>query len=567
MVIFDMWSPHDGGDLPESLISGNLAFDILDNSWRGWSPYFYIPTGHLGNEVLVSIIAIPLYLLFGNSLFVLSQIPTLYSIGILILIYSISRRWLGENVAKIAALLFVCSPLIVQTWAIYPYCIHLESAFFSLLAIFFFFRLLESELLRNRILFSGALGIISGIGIFHSEMYLLTICLILLFWFLNDKLFFMKREFILFFVCFLIGLIPYIYFGPEMLPSFLKSLFGGGFSGSSTPGRETDSYITTLTLMSVVFWPINNLLLSLLNGAAVTLIGFAALALVVALKPPLWKARSLFSILALYCSLYILAALMSKVALQYYFFSLIPHMSIIFAACFAKLQTKYFSKKNLYKQVFYAVFIVCCLANVYEIVKQFNWTAFPSQLNKQLTAKGCCFYWPLGYYRPYGLKTRITKEVEIFAASTQFQLIDLGTIVPKKIIFNSKIRNAAFPLTSPNSYLIYGKDASYVGLSRIASEIESSVPQIAKEYAYKGLAVYYVNDNWMDDLIDDFKAGVIEENIPPSYQRYFYSELVRKIYNRYRNSPRNLKETINSFTGLQKQWMLETTFVSEYKIN
>jgi len=153
----------------------------------------------------------------------------LYSIGILILIYSISKRWLGENVAKIAALLFVCSPLIVQSWAIYPYCIHLESAFFSLLAILFFFRLLESEILRNRILFSGALGIISGIGIFHTEMYLLTIGLILLFWLFNDKLFFIKPEFMAFIVCFLIGLIPYIYFGWEMLPSFLKTLFGGAF--------------------------------------------------------------------------------------------------------------------------------------------------------------------------------------------------------------------------------------------------------------------------------------------------------------------------------------------------
>jgi len=316
----------------------------------------------------------------------------------------------------------------------------------------------------------------------------------------------------------------------------------------------------------VLFWPINNLLLSLLNGLAVTLIAFAALGLVIALRPALWKSRPLFSILASYCTLYILTALISKVALQYYFFSIVPQMSIIFAACLAKVQAKYFSKKPLYRYLFFTALIACCLGNVYEIVKQFKLASFSSQLNKQITAKGCCFYWPLEYFRPYGMKTAITKEVEIIAAKTLFREITLLPFVSTKTIFISKFREGIFPLTSPYLYLVYGKDVSYVGLSKIAKEIESRAPQIAKEYAYKGLAVYYVNDNWLDDLIEDFKAGVIEENIPPPYQRYFYGELTRKIFNKHKDSPKTLKKIINSFSGLQKQWMLETKFVSEYKI-
>jgi len=73
MVVFDLWSIYEGGDLPEGLLHGNFAFDILDNTWRGWPAYLYKVRGHLGNELLVGIMAMPFYLLFGNSLFVVGR--------------------------------------------------------------------------------------------------------------------------------------------------------------------------------------------------------------------------------------------------------------------------------------------------------------------------------------------------------------------------------------------------------------------------------------------------------------------------------------------------------------
>ncbi len=565
MVIFDLWSVHDGGDLPESLISGNFAFDILDGTWRGWPAYLYRTEGHLGNELLASLIAIPLYLLFGNSLLVLSQVPILYSIGILILIYAISRRWLDKHVAGIAALIFVCSPMTVQSWAIYPYCIHLESAFFSLLAFYLFFRLLESDVLKKRLLFSAALGIISGVGVFQSEIYLLTLGVIFLFWFLNDKRFFLKSEFLAFFVCLLVGLAPYFYFCADTLPSFIKTLFEGGFSGAYIAQSEPRSYVTTLALMSVLFWPIDNLLLSLLSGLPVTLVALGALGLVVVLKDPLWKGHPLFSILALYCILYVFIALLTRVVLQYYFFSILPHMSIIFAACLSKLEKKYLRKNRFFDLLFYFSLIACCTINVYEIVRHFDLTMLRPQLKKQLAANGCCFYWPGAYFPPAGLKTEITREVERIATKTFFEEFTLRPGIPKKAIFKSKTSEGVFPLTSPQSYFVYGKDVSYVGLSRLADEIESRVSQNDKECAYKGLAVYYVNDNWLDDLLADFKAGIVEENIPPPYQCYFYRELTRKLFNRYRDNPNKLKEIISCFSTSKRYCMLKTEFIFDQK--
>ena len=130
MVIFDMWSVQEGGDLPEGLIHGNFAFDILNSTWRGWPAYLYRVRGHLGNELLVGIMAIPLYLMFGNSLFVLCQVPILYSIGILSLIYYLCRRWIDKEIAIIAATLFVCVPVTIQGCGSLPLLFAFRVSFF-----------------------------------------------------------------------------------------------------------------------------------------------------------------------------------------------------------------------------------------------------------------------------------------------------------------------------------------------------------------------------------------------------------------------------------------------------
>jgi len=559
MVVFDLWSIYEGGDLPEGLLHGNFAFDILDNTWRGWPAYLYKVRGHLGNELLVGIMAMPFYLLFGNSLFVLCQVPIIYSLGILFLIFYICNRWIGTDVAMIASILFVCAPKIIQGWAAYPYGLHLESALFSLLAIALFFGMLESKVERSRILFSAALGVTSGIGIFHCVIHLLTLGCILTFWLLKDKSFYKSSKFLVFLMYMAIGLIPYFYLGSDSLVVFIKELIGGGFARSYTHGRQTHNYITTLTLMSILFWPVGNLFLSQISGLMVTLIGGTGiLGCGLALRKLFWKDNLVFTLLVLYCAIYLSITFITQVAVQYYFFPIYAHMTIILATCFCKVQTRYLNQKRYYKGILYFALLCICIVNVYEIVKHFEPRSFAPQLKKQLAIKGCCFYWPDGYYVPSGLKTDITLEVDQFALRTIFNEMPMDNDLPRKTVFVSKIRNGIFPLTSPKSYLVFGEDVSYAGLTRLADEIESRVPDNSKEYAYKGLAVYYANDNWLADLLDDFKAGIIKDKIPPSYQHYFYGELTRKILNKYKNNPNKFKETIDMFNGREKEWMLKT---------
>lgn len=559
MVVFDLWSILEGGDLPEGLLHGNFAFDVLDNTWRGWPAYLYRVRGHLGNELLVGIMAMPLYLLFGNSLFVLCQVPVIYSLGILFLIFYICNRWIGKDVAIIATILFVCAPMEIQGWALYPYGLHLESAFFSLLAIALLFRMLESKVERSRILFSAALGVTSGIGIFHCVIHLLTLGCILMFWLLNNRSFYKKREFLYFMMFMAIGLIPYIYLGSDSLAVFIKNLIGGGFSGTYTHGRQTHSYITTLTLMSILFWPVGNLFFSKISGWMVTLIGGTGiLGCMLAFRKSFWKDNMVFAILVLYCAMYLSITFITQVSNQYYFFPVYAHMTIILATCFCKVQTRYLNQKRYYKGMLYSALLCICIVNIYEIVKDFEPRSFAPQLKKQFAIKGCCFYWPFGYFVPSGLKTDITLEVDQFALRNSFAEMRMDNDLPRKTVFVSKIRNGIFPLTSPKSYLVFGKDVSYAGLTRLVDEIESTVPDNSKEYAYKGLAVYYVNDNWLADLLADFKTDIIKGKIPSSYQHYFYGELTRKILNKYKNNPNKIKETIDMFNGRERDWMLKT---------
>lgn len=561
IVIFDMWSLNEGGDLPEGLIHGNFAFDILDGNWRGWPAYLYRVRGHLGNELIVGILAMPLYLLFGNSLFVLSQVPTIYSTGIVLLIYYVCNRWMNKEIALIAAALFVCAPLAIQGWAAYPYCIHLESAFFSLLAIILFLRMHEAETERGRILFSAALGITSGIGIFHSVIYLLTLGCIVLFWLQKNKVFYKKKEFLFFLLFMSLGLIPYSYFGSDTVLVFFKKLIAGKFSGTYLKEIQTNSYTRTLMLMSILFWPVNNLLFSQVSGLTVTFIGGAGvLGCGFALKKMFTSENILFSILMMYCALYLLIAIVTQVGIQYYLFPIYAHMIIIMAACCGKMRAKYLSHKRNYNFLFIIIMFGICAVNVYRIARHFEPEKFIPQLKKQLAIKGCCFYWPWGYLAPAGLKTDITFEVEKIASQTVFKMKIVGN-VPIKTIFVSKRRRGEFPLKSPQSYIVYGKDISFTGLTQLVGEIESRAPADGKDYAYKGLAVYYINDNWLADLLEEFKAGIIKDLIPGPYQHYFYGELTRKIKNKYKNNPDKVKKTIGMFNGRERDWMLKTKII------
>jgi tetratricopeptide (TPR) repeat protein len=566
MVLFDMWSVRDGGDLPESLINGNFAFDVLDGNWRGWGAYLGWAQGHIGNELLVSIIAMPLYLVFGSSLLVLSQVPIIYSAAIGLLLYYICKRWMNEAVAKIGLALFVCAPIEMQGWSLYPYCIHLESAFFSLLAVVLFFSLFESKVTGSRMLLSAGFGLVSGIGVFHSEIYFMTLGFLLILWFVRNRLFFIKAEFFVFLLFLAIGLVPYFYFGLDSIILSFKSLL---LQGSFSPLRGTyideelmPGYLTTLRGMSVLFWPVKNIAFSLVSAWVVTLTGLAILGWYAIRSVKLLKEGNMvLFFFALYCACGIFITLIAKVTVLYYFYPLFAQICIVTAVFFDELRRRYFAGRRFSKVIFYSILFFCCFANVYGIARGFDLKTVAARFEKQLNINGCCYYWPWSYFAPGGFKTKVGAEVETIATKTYFTSHPIDESIRQKRIYITDTRSSGFVLSSVRSYMVFGKDVSFAGLEQLAEEIRKEVPEEAQLYAYKGLAVYYVNDNRLKVLLKDFRAGVIEKNIPGAFQSYFYKELSRKIYSRYHKDEAKSGAISNMFEDKQRAWMLETSFV------
>ncbi len=567
MIVFDMWTVKDGGDLPEALISGNFAFDILDGMWRGWDAYLYVKRGCLGNEMMTGIFSIPMYFFFGNSLFVLCQFQIFSSLAILVSMYYLSRRYFGETIANIASLLFVSFPLNIQSHLIYPLYYLFDNILYTLLAFLIFLKVMEyNREGKKPFLYLVFLGIVSGIGIFHTEIYFSTIFCVLLFWFLEDKLFFIKREFFAFLGGLVIGLIPVFYFGLHSYLVFFYEIFSGKISYAHDADRIANSYWTTLGLMSIGFWPIKTALFSLVNDQIVTMLGIVVLFITVFWIKVQDKLRLPFKIVAFYVFVFMFIVFTKKGSLEYYFHPLLVPTTIVLAIFIYNVQKKWFSRVYL-QRCFYAVLFLVCFSSIYEIVKHFDFNNSVPQLRKQLSINGCCYYWPHGYFPPAGAKSDFANVVEDVAIKTDFvdysdyniyksvPVIDKS--IPQKKIYISRTRTGVFLLGTPLSYTVYGKDVSFVGLGQLAKEIREKVPDRAKQYAYMGLAVYYVNDNWLKDLLKDFKSGLIDGSIPDEFQRYFYVSLAAKIFSKYHGNKSKIDKTIDMLGDKQKKQMLD----------
>jgi hypothetical protein len=562
MIIFDMWTIKDGGDLPESLIAGNLAFDLIDGNWRGWPTYLYVTRGCLGNEPMVGIFAIPLYILFGNSLFVLCQVQILSSLAIMLLMYIFCKKYFGIQVAKLAALLLVCFPMRVQSYLIYPNYLYFDNSFYTLLAFLLFTKMIERPKTKTNMLCPGLLGFVSGIGLVHTQIYFVTLGCILFFWCISKgKLFFAKKEFFVFILGLIIGAIPIFYFGINLFIDFFRDFFSGQINYSYDSGVIANNYWTSLGLMSIGFWPLSNIFLSKISSQVVTMLGILLL-----LSAVFWakfnkKLSLAFALVVLYTFSFMLIAFIFKGSVEYYFHPLLVPVTIILSVVFYNIQTRLFVK-NYSKVVFYTVLCFICFSNLYAIIRHFDLKHLMPRLKKQLSINGCCFYWPSSYSPPGGLKSDLTLKVEALATETYFGENLPDESAPKKKIYISDIRRGEYILASPESYVIFGKDVSFTGLETLAKEIKMSVPEEARPFAYGGLAVYYINDNWLRDLLKKFKAGIIEKNIPEEYQRYFYMELARKICSRYQGHQVKIDKLFGVFEGKQKEWMLNTQLKS-----
>lgn len=192
----------------DELARGFTAHEILNGP--AYPVFNYQIDNYSGGSLVMGLLAVPFFVVFGESLFALKLTTIIFCLLTAIFIYLIISRYVDKDAASLAAILVFLAPhsytrLSLVAWGDHPQMPALmTTAFFMLYEITF----------RNRrnTLFMILFGILCGFGLYFSYHFLTPLALCILFIFAWDRKFYSSYKFISFLLGFIIGFSPWIYF-------------------------------------------------------------------------------------------------------------------------------------------------------------------------------------------------------------------------------------------------------------------------------------------------------------------------------------------------------------------
>ena len=200
----------------DELYIGTVAREILMGLKM---PLFdYLQDPYAGGTLISGIFAVPFFLVFGSSDGALKLVALTLSLGSLILVFVFLNKHFGLKTASFASLLFIFPPPHYAGSSVVTRGNHCESIFFSIVTTFIFFEIFfheqkeSSEEKNKTYIWLVILGAISAFSIFFAYIYIYSLLTCIFFWFLFDKIFFLKKHFIIFCVSLVSGLTPLIYY-------------------------------------------------------------------------------------------------------------------------------------------------------------------------------------------------------------------------------------------------------------------------------------------------------------------------------------------------------------------
>ncbi len=205
---------------PEELYRGTIAHEIINGALIPITEYLdykveYFP----GGTLVVGIMAVPFFLIFGHTYIALKLVGLLFSLGTFILWYLFLFNFLSKRAAIISALLLIfCPPFYTKT-SLITWGAHPEANLFTIAAIFIFYLIFFqdgkngiTDIYQAKKKYFFMLGILSGFALWFVQTFLVTFIFIFLFWFIFDKRIFLRRVFYILSLGFLIGSIPAIFY-------------------------------------------------------------------------------------------------------------------------------------------------------------------------------------------------------------------------------------------------------------------------------------------------------------------------------------------------------------------
>lgn len=193
----------------EEFYKGTIAKDLIEGLKM---PFFdYQSDTFDGGSLLIGLLAVPFFVLFGQNLISLKLVAVCFYLGTMVLWYLFSDKFFNRKVAILTSLFFIFSPQLLTRFSLISMGYHSESIFFTIAEIFIFYQIFFNHKRSN--LYFILFGLISGIGLWFAYIFFITLLTCLIFWFVFDKRFFLKRHFLIFMIAFIIGFSPWIYYG------------------------------------------------------------------------------------------------------------------------------------------------------------------------------------------------------------------------------------------------------------------------------------------------------------------------------------------------------------------
>jgi len=193
---------------PDELLIGTIAKELMEGPKISF--FDYVESHDMGGSFIYALCTVPFFHLFGKSVFSLRITSLLFQCSSFITWYFFMRKFFGKRAAFYTASLYLLPPAWFTLYAMYALGAHADSLFFTILGLFFLYRILYENLFPKK--YAICLGLVCGFGTYYIYTTFVSVVGFFLFWFSQDRRLFQKKELYLFFLFFLIGFSPWFFY-------------------------------------------------------------------------------------------------------------------------------------------------------------------------------------------------------------------------------------------------------------------------------------------------------------------------------------------------------------------
>jgi len=199
---------------PDELFRGVLTKQIISHNCIS-SLFDYLYNPYAGGSIVISILAVPFFYIFGDTVFSLKLVEILLALFSVFLLYATAYKYFGIKAALMACLMFIVPPQYLSQRSLMSIGDYCESILLSLIIIHIFLSIIrritaqeggDAKIAR----YSFLLGIMSGFGLWFHYINGITIITCLIVWFFIDAKFFIRSKFLFFLCGFGIGFLPWL---------------------------------------------------------------------------------------------------------------------------------------------------------------------------------------------------------------------------------------------------------------------------------------------------------------------------------------------------------------------